>query len=273
MLEQHWIDYSEPEEVGTGPTDTFQEEMAELIVKNKRALVLGRGSTGKSHLIGLVRPEFKALGYKVICIACTHAAVTNVNDVESPSVVVEQLWQISICGSLVLIKFLAIVIIDDVSSLGGINSVTTTAYFRSSLIDESTLRVFLDNWETVFIIFKITTDLMRVEVVLFNVERSWKLTLIVEFLLIKHFVTVEIVDNITSSGIGEVTSLIGWLSIFIQELASLFVLISKDITLFISIEITDNIALIESSGLSIWWYFDKALLTEVLEGIALHHHT
>jgi hypothetical protein len=114
---------------------------------------------------------------------------------------------------------------------------------------------------------------MRVEVVLFNVERSWKLTLIVEFLLIKHFVTVEIVDNITSSGIGEVTSLIGWLSIFIQELASLFVLISKDITLFISIEITDNIALIESSGLSIWWHFDKALLTEVLEGIALHHHT
>lgn len=196
-----------------------------------------------------------------------------VNDVESPSVVVEQLWQISICGSLVLIKFLAIVIIDDISSLGGINSVTTTAYFRSSLIDESTLRVFLDNWETVFIIFKITTDLMRVEVVLFNVERSWKLTLIVEFLLIKHFVTVEIVDNITSSGIGEVTSLIGWLSIFIQELASLFVLISKDITLFISIEITDNIALIESSGLSIWWHFDKALLTEVLEGIALHHHT
>lgn len=196
-----------------------------------------------------------------------------VNDVESPSVVVEQLWQISICGSLVLIKFLAIVIIDDISSLGGINSVTTTAYFRSSLIDESTLRVFLDNWETVFIIFKITTDLMRVEVVLFNVERSWKLTLIVEFLLIKHFVTVEIVDNITSSGIGEVTSLIGWLSIFIQELASLFILISKDITLFISIEITDNIALIESSGLSIWWHFDKALLTEVLEGIALHHHT
>jgi hypothetical protein len=174
---------------------------------------------------------------------------------------------------LVLIKFLAIVIIDDISSLGGINSVTTTAYFRSSLIDESTLRVFLDNWETIFIIFKITTDLMRVEVVFFNIERSWKLTLIVEFLLIKHFVTVEIVDNITSSGIGEVTSLIGWLSIFIQELASLFVLISKDITFFISFEVTNNIALIESSGLSIWWHFDKALLTEVLEGIALHHHT
>jgi hypothetical protein len=173
---------------------------------------------------------------------------------------------------LVLIKFLAIVIIDDISSLGGINSVTTTAYFRSSLIDESTLRVFLDNWETVFIIFKITTDLMRVEVVFFNIERSWKLTLIVEILLIEHFVTIEVIDDITIGGIGEVTSLIGWLSIFIQEVA-VGILLSKDITFFISFEVTNNIALIESSGLSIWWDFNDTLLSKVLESIALYHHT
>jgi hypothetical protein len=59
--------------------------MAEVIVKNRRALVIGRGGTGKSHLIGLLRRKFKALGYKVICIAFTHVAVANVNDVEYPA--------------------------------------------------------------------------------------------------------------------------------------------------------------------------------------------
>ena len=85
LLEQRWIDKTEDEGLGRGPNDTFQKEMAELIVKNKRALVIGRGGTGKSHLIGLLRPKFKALGYTVICIAFTHVAVANVNDVEYPA--------------------------------------------------------------------------------------------------------------------------------------------------------------------------------------------
>jgi hypothetical protein len=84
-LEREWVDYGEDEGLGRGPDDKFQEEMAEVIVKNRRALVIGRGGTGKSHLIGLLRPKFKALGYKVICIVFTHVAVANVNDVEYPA--------------------------------------------------------------------------------------------------------------------------------------------------------------------------------------------
>jgi hypothetical protein len=113
---------------------------------------------------------------------------------------------------------------------------------------------------------------MRIKVVLFNVEWSRKLTLIVEILLIEHFVTIEVIDDITIGGIGEVTSLIGWLSIFIQKVA-VGILLSKDITFFISFEVTNNIALIESSGLSIWWDFNDTLLSKVLESIALYHHT
>jgi len=84
-IDREWVDYGEDEGIGRGPDDTFQEEMAEVIVKNRRALVIGRGGTGKSHLIGLLRPKFKALGYKVMCIAFTHVAVANVNDVEYPA--------------------------------------------------------------------------------------------------------------------------------------------------------------------------------------------
>ena len=84
-IEREWLDYGEDEGIGRGNDDTFQEEMASAIVKNRRALVRGRGGTGKSHLIKLLRPKFKALGYQVMCIAFTHVAVANVNDVEYPA--------------------------------------------------------------------------------------------------------------------------------------------------------------------------------------------
>ena len=59
--------------------------MAEIIVKNRKALVVGRGGTGKSHLIKLLRPKFEALGYKVKCIAFTHVVVANIKSAEYPA--------------------------------------------------------------------------------------------------------------------------------------------------------------------------------------------
>ncbi len=43
VLDTDWIDVAEPEEIGRTPQDTFQEEMAELLAKKRRGLVLGRG--------------------------------------------------------------------------------------------------------------------------------------------------------------------------------------------------------------------------------------
>ncbi len=69
MLEKDWCDFTEPEEIGRTPQDTFQEEMAEVLAKKRKGLVLGRGGVGKSHLIKLLRPKIESLGYKVMCIA------------------------------------------------------------------------------------------------------------------------------------------------------------------------------------------------------------
>ena len=45
-------------------------------------MVNGRGGTGKSHFIKLLKPKLEEIGYKVICIAVTHVAVANLNGVE-----------------------------------------------------------------------------------------------------------------------------------------------------------------------------------------------
>ena len=81
-MERDWIDYKEDEGIGRGPGDDFQDKIAEIIVKNRKALVIGRGGTGKSHLIKLLRPKFEARGYTVKCIAFTHVAVANINSAE-----------------------------------------------------------------------------------------------------------------------------------------------------------------------------------------------
>ena len=82
LLDIPWNSIAEDEGVGRGPEDTFQEEMAERIAENGGAMVIGRGGTGKSHLIKLLKPKLEKQGFKVMCIAFTHVAVANLNGVE-----------------------------------------------------------------------------------------------------------------------------------------------------------------------------------------------
>ena len=51
VLEKDWCNFTEPEEIGRTPQDTFQEEMAELLAKKRKGLVLGRGGVRKSAKI------------------------------------------------------------------------------------------------------------------------------------------------------------------------------------------------------------------------------
>ena len=97
VLDKDWFDVTEPEEIGQTPQDTFQEEMAELLAKKRRFLVLGRGGDGKSHLIKLLRPKLEALGYKVMCIAFTHVAVTSLNGAECPAYTILHMLH-QVCG-------------------------------------------------------------------------------------------------------------------------------------------------------------------------------
>ena len=59
--------------------------MAENIVKNRKALVIGRGGAGKSHMVKRLRPTFEARGYTVRRIEFTHVAVVYINSAEYPA--------------------------------------------------------------------------------------------------------------------------------------------------------------------------------------------
>ena len=74
-----WRVVKEEPGLGRGPGDTFQAEMAKLIVENGGAYVAGRGGTGKSHLIKLLVERFKAAGYPVDVIAFTHVQAANLD--------------------------------------------------------------------------------------------------------------------------------------------------------------------------------------------------
>ena len=56
--------------------------MAEQLARTHGGMVIGRGGTGKSHLIKLLKPKLEKQGYTVKCIAFTHVAVANLNGVE-----------------------------------------------------------------------------------------------------------------------------------------------------------------------------------------------
>ena len=82
LADPPWEGIAEDQGIGRGVGDTFQEEMAAKLAKAGGDMVIGRGGTGTSHLIKLLRPKLEEVGYKVICIAVTHTAVANLNGVE-----------------------------------------------------------------------------------------------------------------------------------------------------------------------------------------------
>ena len=88
-----WKFLDEPEEIGRGSEDTFQNEAADAIVQNRGGYVDGRGGTGKSWLIKLLVEKFEADGFfdmvkdkkgelvkksRVHCVAFTHVASQNI---------------------------------------------------------------------------------------------------------------------------------------------------------------------------------------------------
>ena len=88
-----WKGVDEPEEVGRGPDDIFQNDVADAIVKNRGGYVDGRGGTGKSYLIKLLVEKFEADRFvvwvpnkqgelikktRVLCVAFTHVASQNI---------------------------------------------------------------------------------------------------------------------------------------------------------------------------------------------------
>ena len=75
---RQWRTIEEEEGLGScDENDTFQTEMADLLVENRGGYVSGRGGTGKSWMLKLLKPKFEKLGYNVHYIAFTHVAAAN----------------------------------------------------------------------------------------------------------------------------------------------------------------------------------------------------
>jgi len=180
-------------------------------------------------------------------------------DVESPSVVVEKFRNISIISHLRVVELHPSLIIDHITFL--VNSISSTAHNISSLIDKLAIRVLLDNWFSVPVIVEVSSGMMWVEVMLLNVEWCWNLSFFINFLFIKHFLSVHIVDDVAGFRICQVASLISWSTLVILLFLCFWIrFVSYHVSLFISVQITDDIAFIESSGISSWRNFHNLRL-------------
>jgi hypothetical protein len=74
-----WRVVTEKPGLGRGEDDTFQEEMARLIVENLGGYVAGRGGSGKSHMLKILKRLFREAGFTVDVIAFTHVQAANVD--------------------------------------------------------------------------------------------------------------------------------------------------------------------------------------------------
>ena len=143
----------------------------------------------------------------------------NIHDVVSLSTEVEEL------GNLLVLELLAIklfnsVLVDDVSSWSRVKAMLVDSAVLS--VDIEVLLSFEKLWEsdaaTLLVIFnfKISHHIMRIEVMFLKAEWSWDLTIVINIFSIEHLLEGLILHNVTN-GILEITSLVGHLSIVIDE--------------------------------------------------------
>ena len=74
-----WQVISEEPGLGRGPNDTFQEETARHIVENRGGYVAGRGGTGKSYMLKILKRLFQEAGFIVDIVSTTHVQAANID--------------------------------------------------------------------------------------------------------------------------------------------------------------------------------------------------
>ena len=142
-----------------------------------------------------------------------------IHDVVSLSTEVEEL------GNLLVLELLAIklfnsVLVDDVSCWSRVKAMLVDSAILS--VDIEVLLSFEKLWESdaasllVIFNFKVSHHIMRIEVMLLKAEWSWDLTIVINIFSIEHLLEGLILHNVTN-GILEITSLVGHLTIVIDE--------------------------------------------------------
>ena len=78
--ERHWDVVIEEEGIGScDEYDIFQMEWAEKVVKNRGAIILGAGGSGKSRMARYIKAIFEKEGFVVETCAFTHTAAANLD--------------------------------------------------------------------------------------------------------------------------------------------------------------------------------------------------
>ncbi len=72
-----WRVLTEPEGLGRGEEDEYQEEAAIALADNNGGVCIGQGGSGKSHILKRLRTILEERGVKVIVCAFTHVAAQN----------------------------------------------------------------------------------------------------------------------------------------------------------------------------------------------------
>jgi len=198
----------------------------------------------------------------------------SLSDVESPSVVIKEFRKISIISHMRVMELHPSLIIDHITFL--VNSVTPTAHNISSLIDKLTVRVLFDDWLSVSVVVKVPTGMMRVEVMLLNVEWGWNLSFFINFFFVKHFLAVHVIDDIAGFRICQIASLVSWSTLVILLFLCFWIrFVSDHVSFLISVQVTDDVTFIKFSGVNSWRYFhDLRLLlsTHFVESFVINLH-
>lgn len=170
-------------------------------------------------------------------------------NVKTLSAVVEQLVEI-IALKLTLIEFFTTILINYVSLIWNCKP-AMVVYSTCLFINIESLSSLHKNWFSIRII-KVSKKVMRVEVMLFNAERSWDFTTFVKIIIREHGLAGQVFNNIIGLRVSKVTALIYWISLFVM-FTTILVFKYNNVSFVITIQITKHIMLIESSQLCVGW--------------------
>lgn len=188
----------------------------------------------------------------------------HVLNVKALAVVVKQLVQVVVV-QLALVELLAALLVHDVAlAWQHVPAVlVNTACF---LVDVEALARLHEDGFAVRVV-EVAHNLVGVEVEFLNAERRWNFTTLVHFVAAEHWLASHVFDDVLSLGVSQVTTLVDWLSLFVV-LATILVLKNNNVTFVVSIEVSEDVVLVESAQVCIWWDGDRNFLL----GLEVLHH-
>ena len=167
-----------------------------------------------------------------------------INYIESSTIVVEELWKVSILGSVGLGNLHPPIIVYNVACL--IDTISSATYSAPWFVGEFPFLVLLDDCFPIPVEVEVASHQVGVEVVLLNIERCRNFTLLVQLSLLEHGSPVQIVDHIPGLLVDEVASLIRRPTLFVPKL-TILVLCRQYVAFLISVEFANDITFVEPS--------------------------